>query len=1512
MKRIGYLFGVWLAWLAVPGAAALTLQVENSSSELFQAVAAVPLADGQRTALAHSAVVELGPNGERLGPVPCVVDSSGETAELLCLLPGITASGATRRFLVMDGTAPAAVTSDLVVEENEDSLIVRNSYFQLRHPRRGGGGLPRGVRFQVSGREDSDLYLLDRIYRRETKLQYLLTSDRESGAKLLFQHPLRVVIESQGRYCLGDGVPAPGAPRARYRFVYSPYSPVIEVTAWMEKDDEVTWDELHFLHLTRQTFHYSQFVTGDAPAVFPMNVPGAKSVARSGANWGVMASAADAAGVGYGRVNCWDASDQFYYYVSRDRSSWTERRMKWAGALYFGPASADPAWYSRWLSGPSLKARMQDVAGAATAPPRVPPPLQGPYELANAAMRVVFAGEDNGFACVGIENRLADNARFVHEREETPGLWRLEFRTPYREVAEGEDGKPQETVILDNRSSVESREAKATQTAEGDLLTFTWRGMSLGGEVDVVDVTATVLLRAGRGESEWRLEIANRSRRFGLWEQSYPLLSCVAPRGTADVLLPSGNWGGQLIRSYQGSFNRPYPSGACPVQFMAFHLGEAGLYLGAHDPGARSKSLQISADQDASIVTSAEDMGVPGSQLAAPFPVVVSVYCGDWWEAARRYRAWASQQAWTAKGWIRDRSDYPQQLADLGFWWIMSGRPEQVQPLMLRAAERCSLSLGLHWYNWHEIPFDHSYPEYFPTKPGFAEATRALVSRGQLIMPYINGRLWDEDIPSFAAGLAGACKQPSGKNYTEVYGSGRKLAPMCPVTKVWQDKVGDICHRLMHECGVNGIYLDQIGAARPRLCFDSSHGHPLGGGRHWVDAYRAMLEPIKAEAVRMNCALTTENTAEPYMDTIDAFLAWSPRFEVDVPLLPAVYSGYTLYFTSPQDAKDDLLAFALAQGRDFLWGCQLGWNGTWLLEPKHAAKLDFMLQASELRLAAKDFTVYGQLLDEIRPLEPVPAMTVTWHRNTAHAATLPSAQGTLWRSADGRLAALFFNAADEHRELAWELVPGDWGLTGDHWLVERLYGQGSVPVEFQDGFSLSRRERLAPYEVRALVFRPATRDDVDKASAVAEELRMDPVRGGQAARFLFDRALAERQLRVLFPGADQLVVRGEPAEFRFEIVSAGAAPVDFELLWPDGELQVVTAQPGQTVSARRVLWLLAEKDGVAEAYIRLRLPAAEVMRGVPVHIRYMPSVSIQMSVPAGVHGGESFLLPLALRNNSRAARSGRLLLQTPAGWRIEPAADMAVDALAPGESQSFLLKCTTTQTNADEAATVSARFVEGGEDAEILLRKSRPVAHAVRVAQPLVIDGHLDDWLSPVQLRLGGEAGGVRIDKDYGGAEDCSAQLRLAWDQDYLYVAAEIDDNVQHQEDGGAQIWRGDCLQLAWRNGAPNSRPGFDGTEHEVGLTLTSAGPLVFQWAPGAAPLSAAKLAVLREGERTIYEAAIPWSALGVKSPRAGLRSAWSMTVNDNDGAGFRGWLEWTPGICGGKDSSLFGWLVLD
>ena len=1487
------------------------VQVQNGQAELFQAVVSQPLSAAQVADFAGGRLVELGSSGEVIASVPVVIDASSGKPELVCMLPGITPPGALRTLALIDGKREDGMgQSDLEIENDGEFITVRNSYFELQHPVKGRGGLPRNITFQLSGRTDDKLYLLDRLYRRDTRKQAMAGDDDSATAKVVFSSPLRVVVEARMRYGRSSES-VQGNPRAVYRFVYSPYSPAVDVSARFEKDDDTVWNELHFLHLTRNDFHYTNFTTGEPAKVMPMQAPGVKGVSHSARFWGLMATDSDAAGVGKGGVTCWDASDEFYYYACLKRIVWKDRVVTRTGALYFGPA-LDPSEYSRWLSPtPTLQVSLLEGGVTAESAGQDKAPPEGAHELTNDALRLVFADKKNGFDCVGIENRLAGNTRFVRAREDAPGLWKIEFRTPYKAIPEGEEGDSHEIVILDNHA-----ECERTVSKRAGALTLLWRDLDLGDEQDVVDVTARIRLPAGASASEWRIDVINRSKRFGVYETNFPYLPSVNRRCLGTTLVPGGNWGGRLLDS-KGRWNLSYPSTQCPVQFMGFMHNGAGLYLASHDPGARTKQLRITGEQDATFSVLAENATMPGNSQKSEIPFVVAAYTGDWWGAARIYRAWATKQEWCKKGWIRDRKDIPQRLKDLGFWWIESGTPDRIGPLLLEAEKRCTgLTMGLHWYSWHKIPFDHTYPEYFPTKPRFDKVTRQLTARNQLIMPYINGRLWDAEIESFkTAGYAGSCKQPSGENYIETYGSGRKLSPMCPTTQVWQDKVGEICHRLMDECGVNGIYLDQIGAARPKPCYDPSHGHPLGGGRHWVDAYRKMLDPIKAEAIKMDCALTTENTAEPYMDNIDAYLTWIPRHDTDVPLLPAVYSGYTIYFTSPQAPQDDLDAYAQAQGRDFLWGCQLGWNGTWMLQEQHREKLDFMLKASRLRVAAKKFMLFGELLGDIRPTELVPPLTTTWNRRKPHPATLPSVMGTIWRSLDGELALAMVNTCAEPRTFVYTVKPGELlAESAANWQIERLTENGSMPMAFVSSDAIHRREELAPREIRVLTIRPVANASAFSALAVAVKRAKassdDPVLKRMASEYLFHRALVGRGILIETPSVSQRVVRGEPLDLTFQVVTTeSSAELEVDCR---GSKTRVTVPSGSTQSVVRQLWLEEDGDGVAEITATVCLPAAGVERECPVKIRFVPTVSVQVSAPLGVHGGESFLLPVVVRNNSRAVRKGRVVLRVPDTWSVRPAAEFAVPSMAPGATRSYLLTCRTPRTKADNQVTLSAFFAENSTPVSLLLRKSRPIAKAAKIAKPPVIDGRLDDWTSEVQVRLGGAAGGVQIKKDYGDEADCAATYRMAWDRDFLYLAIEVTDNAFFQDQEGFTIWQGDCIQLAFRAGAPNPKQGYDGSEFEVGLTKSPNGPVMFQWAPGAAAVKDGKFAVVRGPSATVYEAAIPWSALGVKAPSSGKRVAWSTTVNDNDGEGFRGWLEWTPGVCGGKDSSAFGWLELE
>src|SRR5690606_8626833 len=113
----------------------------------------------------------------------------------------------------------------------------------------------------------------------------------------------------------------------------------------------------------------------------------------------------------------------------------------------------------------------------------------------------------------------------------------------------------------------------------------------------------------------------------------------------------------------------------------------------------------------------------------------------------------------------------------------------------------------------------------------------------------INGRLWDINARSWTERNAEryAVKHSAERvaprqlvPYLEDYGSGQKLSPMCIATSFWRETLVELCRRIVHELGCDGVYLDQIAAEKAELCCNREHGHPLGGGGWWLDGYRQL------------------------------------------------------------------------------------------------------------------------------------------------------------------------------------------------------------------------------------------------------------------------------------------------------------------------------------------------------------------------------------------------------------------------------------------------------------------------------------------------------------------------------------------------------------------------------------------------------------------------------------------------------------------------------------------------
>lgn len=968
--------------------------------------------------------------------VASALDLSGERPVLAWTLPGVTRPLQVRSFKICSSVgvehgrdgAPSPTlpirrewTTDLCCRTENGKIVIGTRYFEVVHPEKGNGGQPISVLDRASGKVDKDLFLNDRTFTRNIG-QYFSWKDPASTARVVFASPLMVVVEARMHYVDEQGRLSPDGLSAVYRYIYLANSPVVEIRILVTRAAEksVKWDEIHFLELSARHDRFDRFLLGPKGDLKKVGAKGATSQSWGPQGWAVMMGDGTAAGVGGDWLCCYDNADgKFYRYASLGSHPMPAEQLvyRFAGALYYGPLLESPVWYAGHL-GTARQPRIL-VSGGQSPKVEGQTPVTGGQTLEVAGTVLAFAGPEEGFACAGLREK-STGVSFFRAYGECPGLWRLEF-------SEGCGGAK---TVLDNRNA---KRGVAERTPEG--LRFTWRNLDLADEPGVVDVVCDVAKE--NDAFAFRIRVANRSAKRGLSRTDYPLLGEVIPSGTGESLVPLWcNWGQRLVRNNRQSVRARYPSSALPMPFMAFHKGGAGVYIGCHDGGAAPKWLSVDARNNVSFEIPSENAGVPGAAGAPTCATVVAAYRGDWWRAAARYRAWALKQAWTAKGPIVARADYPRRLTENGFWLQLGGAPAAIERIVDQTLARMKdpVPFGVHWYCWHKIPFDNSYPEYFPAKDGFAEAVKRMTAKDVLIMPYINGRLWDRDIESFKAARPYATKQADGEPYFETYGSGRWLAAMCPATTYWGDRLSDICTRLVAECGVNAIYLDQIGAAAPALCYDASHGHPLGGGSHWVDGYRRLLTPIKARV--KGTVLTTENTADPYMDTIDAYLTWTANKDDEVPALPAVYSGYTAWFASAGAPEDTPAAFRTYVLRDTLWGCQPGWMGNWILDDAHRKQFDTLVACGQLRRKYREFLSEGHLVGEVKNELRNPPFTVTWHcRERVQDATLRSVTALVWENPKGERAVFVANLSDTRRSFAGtsvdgtcitcELVPGE-------------------------------------------------------------------------------------------------------------------------------------------------------------------------------------------------------------------------------------------------------------------------------------------------------------------------------------------------------------------------------------------------------------------------------------------------------------------------------------------------------
>lgn len=547
---------------------------------------------------------------------------------------------------------------------------------------------------------------------------------------------------------------------------------------------------------------------------------------------------------------------------------------------------------------------------------------------------------------------------------------------------------------------------------------------------DGTALSGVLQMRSSEPGLETRLTIQTDSRHWVL--DKITLLRVTGLRGgdAARLIVPSG-WGLESPTPSSRPLRLTYPSMRLSCSFIASRVGEGGLYLGAHDPACAHK--QFSATPGPRRGFTLECAVYPTDREATlfrqEFPLVLAGFRGAWYEAARLYRSWALLRPNVPQP-LHLRPDIAPWVPGVDLWLLASGGPEAVVPQALAFADYFGVHCGVHWYNWHQIPFDDSYPDYFPTKPGFAEGVARLRQAGIHVVPYINGRLWDSKTASWREeqALRAAAKQHDGTPYVETYGSSPPLTVMCPYTTQWQQKVAGVVQRLIEESGVDGVYIDQICSAGPVRCFDVAHGHPTGGGQFWADGYRALLQEVRRR-LPPTAAITTEDAADFVNDLFDFMLAVGtphPAGEL-VPIYPAIYAGHVLQFGFQYVSGDDWQQPLLIRSkfaRSLLWGAQLGWIDANVLTPQQKQQAEYLRTLAQFRSKHHDYLVYGRMCAPPQVEVASTDLESVSNFGEPYQIHIPHVQAAAWESTEGQRVLIATNLCDKP-ERARITVPAD-------------------------------------------------------------------------------------------------------------------------------------------------------------------------------------------------------------------------------------------------------------------------------------------------------------------------------------------------------------------------------------------------------------------------------------------------------------------------------------------------------
>lgn len=487
------------------------------------------------------------------------------------------------------------------------------------------------------------------------------------------------------------------------------------------------------------------------------------------------------------------------------------------------------------------------------------------------------------------------------------------------------------------------------------------------------------------------------------------------------------------------------------------------------------------------------------------------------------------------------------------------------------------------------------------------------------------------------------------------------------------------------------------------------------------------------------------------------------------------------------------------------------------------------------------------------------------------------------------LHSVRFGPLDNARVAIWSAsetttvwLPVESGFRGEY-----LGAQGAARGLFPD-VRETCRPRLTITVEQARQLRPAPVSFVPCLGGVCLSLGESPILiEGQGVESLI-RSLAAHPVQIELP--EIVVVRAGETTFRLDpaaIVSQGfQMPIAFPEAMrtrtmlrpvdvpagislrgtPDDSVIVLCAT--DVVPMRGHLWLEAMHDG--RPWARLALPI-EVRE--PAELMVSPATAVRTPVPGGVR--------VQVANTSPARLCGELTLHSKTNAFVPGSLPVDLPEAGTGE-YAFQVRMPVV---CDDVLDVTAVLTLASG---VVLHRADRLSYTISLAatRAIQVDGALDDWTAPLRgaIRLGLPAQLVHAELSRTNPDACSARIYTCWDADYLYIAADVVDDIISGPSTGDSVYKNDGIEvyLDLDHDGDRDEAAYSEDDFQYGFLWSRGTGIAWRWSPVPGPSPAAMVSAATTVDGYVIEAAIPWQELGVV-PEAGLHLGFNVALNDDD-----------------------------